>query len=98
MTLFDRVAARSRRRRCTHVLLTCGLLGYLLAGSPVPSIAQVRWQMATEYPEANISGVGLATFGKFVSARTNGFVTTVNAFDNELKISSSDMPNAARQS
>jgi TRAP-type C4-dicarboxylate transport system substrate-binding protein len=57
----------------------------------------VRWQMATEYPQSNISGVGLATFAKLVSERTNGFVTTENAFDNELKISSGEMLRAAQE-
>lgn len=57
----------------------------------------VRWQMATEYPQSNISGVGLATFAKLVSARTNGFVTTENAYDNELKISSGEMLRAAQE-
>ena len=44
--------------------------------------------MATEYPENNISGIGLVTFGKLLSAKTQGALTTVTAFDNELKISS----------
>jgi TRAP-type C4-dicarboxylate transport system substrate-binding protein len=57
----------------------------------------VRWQMATEYPQSNISGVGLATFARLVSARTNGFVTTENAFDNELKISAGEMLRAAQE-
>jgi TRAP-type transport system periplasmic protein len=63
---------------------------------PVPAMAQVQWKMATEYPESNISGVGLATFGKFVAARTNGYLTTVTAFDNAMKISSRDMLRAAQ--
>jgi TRAP-type C4-dicarboxylate transport system substrate-binding protein len=58
---------------------------------------QVKWQMATEYPQSNISGVGLATFSRLVSARTNGAVTTANAFDNELKISSGEMLRAAQE-
>ena len=58
-------------------------------GSP-----QVTWRMTTEYPENNISGIGLTTFADRVAARTNGFVTVTNAFDNRLKISSSEMPRA----
>jgi TRAP-type transport system periplasmic protein len=58
---------------------------------------QVTWQMATEYPQSNISGVGLATFARLVAAGTNGVVTTVNAFDNELKISSGEMLRAAQE-
>jgi TRAP-type transport system periplasmic protein len=63
---------------------------------PVPAIAQVQWKMATEYPESNISGVGLATFGKLVASNTHGYLTTVNAFDNEMKIGSGEMLRAAQ--
>jgi TRAP-type C4-dicarboxylate transport system substrate-binding protein len=63
---------------------------------PAPAIAQVRWKMATEYPESNISGVGLATFGKLLASNTQGSVTTVNGFDNEMKTSSGEMLRAAQ--
>jgi len=63
--------------------------------SAVPAAAQVTWQMTTEYPQNNISGIGLTTFAERVAARTNGFVTVANAFDNELKINSGAMPGAA---
>src|SRR5258708_23504856 len=64
--------------------------------TPTPAIAQVRWKMATEYPESNISGVGLATFGKLLASNTQGSVTTVNGFDNEMKTSSGEMLRAAQ--
>lgn len=57
--------------------------------------SKVTWRMATEYPENNISGIGLATFADRVAARTNGFVTVANVFDNGLKINSGEMPRAA---
>ncbi|WP_426418623.1 TRAP transporter substrate-binding protein [Bradyrhizobium genosp. A] len=60
-----------------------------------PAMAQVSWRMTTEYPDNNISGIGLTTFADRVAARTNGFVTLTNAFDNQLKISSGEMPRAA---
>ncbi|MBR0968112.1 TRAP transporter substrate-binding protein [Bradyrhizobium diazoefficiens] len=63
--------------------------------SAAPAMAQVSWRMATEYPQNNISGIGLSTFAERVAARTNGFVTVANAFDNELKINSGEMPRAA---
>jgi TRAP-type C4-dicarboxylate transport system substrate-binding protein len=53
--------------------------------------------MVTEYPESNVSGIGLATFARLVSAHTGGFVTTDIAYDNQLKISSADMPRAANE-
>lgn len=61
-----------------------------------PALAQVTWQMATEYPQTNISGVGLTTFSRLVSEHTNGFVTVKVSFDNELKIGSAEMVGAAR--
>lgn len=67
----------------------------VLVLSAAPAMAQVSWRMTTEYPQNNISGIGLTTFADRVAARTNGFVTVANAFDNELKISSGEMPRAA---
>jgi TRAP-type C4-dicarboxylate transport system substrate-binding protein len=62
------------------------------------AVAQhVIWQMATEYPQSSISGVGLATFARLASEGTDGFMTTANAFDNELKISSGEMLRAAEE-
>jgi TRAP-type C4-dicarboxylate transport system substrate-binding protein len=63
--------------------------------SAAPAMAQVNWRMTTEYPQNNISGIGLTTFADRVATRTNGFVTVTNAFDNELKIASGEMPRAA---
>jgi TRAP-type C4-dicarboxylate transport system substrate-binding protein len=63
--------------------------------SAAPAIAQVTWRMTTEYPQNNISGIGLVTFAKLVAERTGGFVTATPAFDNELKVPSGEMPRAA---
>jgi TRAP-type C4-dicarboxylate transport system substrate-binding protein len=68
-----------------------------LAMPSVPAFAQAQWKMATEYPENNISGVGLATFGRLLSSSTQGSVATSNAFDNQLKISSGEMLRAAQE-
>jgi len=62
-----------------------------------PAAAQVSWRMTTEYPENNISGIGLVTFSRLVAERTGGFVTISNSFDNELKITSAEMPRAAQE-
>src|SRR4051794_17999062 len=63
---------------------------------PVAAVAQVQWKMTTEYPENNISGIGLVTFGKLLSSKTQGALTSVTAFDNAMKITSRDMPQAAQ--
>ena len=57
--------------------------------------AQVTWQMTTEYPQNSVSGIGLISFSRLVAERTGGYVTTAAAFDNELKITSGEMPRAA---
>jgi TRAP-type C4-dicarboxylate transport system substrate-binding protein len=62
-----------------------------------PVTSPVTWQMTTEYPESNISGIGLVTFSKRVAERTGGFVTISSAFDNELKVNSIDVPRAAQE-
>jgi TRAP-type C4-dicarboxylate transport system substrate-binding protein len=51
--------------------------------------------MTTEYPQSSVSGIGLASFAKRVSDHTGGQVTVTTAFDNQLKINSSEMPRAA---
>lgn len=61
------------------------------------AIPLANWQMATEYPSSNISGTGLTTFGRLVRSYTAGRVTTTNAFDNELGISSGDLLHAANE-
>lgn len=82
--------------------LICRRSGFMaliasLLSVATPASAQVKWLLATEYPQSNISGVGLATFARLVSAKTNGFVSITNAFDNELKIGSGDLIRAAQE-
>ena len=96
--MIDRVGAyfgAQRRSGVWKAILSCCFVGWSLAGFPAAS-AQVQWQMATEYPETSVSGIGLVTFGRLVAEHTNGSVTTVNAFDNALKINSGEMLNAAQ--
>ena len=89
---------RSPSRRIHTILAVAALLfcaAPVKAQTAPQSATQVVWRMTTEYPENNISGIGLTTFADRVAARTNGFVTVTNAFDNQLKISSGEMPRAA---
>jgi TRAP-type C4-dicarboxylate transport system substrate-binding protein len=73
------------------------LFAIVLAMHAAPVFAQVTWQMATEYPQNSVSGIGLLTFANQVSTRTGGLITVTAIFDNELKISSSDMPRATSE-
>jgi TRAP-type C4-dicarboxylate transport system substrate-binding protein len=82
------VSRRLRAAACALVLMFAVL--------PASAFAQVQWKMTTEYPESNISGIGLVTFGKLLSSKTLGALTTATVFDNELKISARDMPQAAQ--
>jgi TRAP-type C4-dicarboxylate transport system substrate-binding protein len=59
--------------------------------------SQQTWQMTTEYPQSSVSGIGLVSFAKHVSDRTGGQLTVTAAFDNQLKISSSEMPRATNE-
>ena len=96
--MIDRVATYFEvqyRSGVWKAILACCLVGWSLAGFPAAS-TQVQWQMATEYPETSVSGIGLVTFGRLVAEHTNGSVTTVNAFDNALQINSGEMLNAAQ--
>ncbi len=78
-----------------RALLTLAALVFSVAQATAQVAPQTVWRMTTEYPENNISGIGLTTFADRVTAHTNGFVTVTNAFDNQLKISSGEMPHAA---
>ena len=80
------------RRVCAVACATA----FIFAVLPAAAVAQVQWKMTTEYPESNISGIGLVTFGKLLSSKTQGSLTVMAAFDNEMKISSRDMPQAAQ--
>lgn len=95
------LSSRSIPRR--PVLVFAAVLALLAAPAtaqvtPVtsPVTASVTWRMTTEYPQNNISGIGLVTFARLVSEHTGGVVTVAPAFDNELKINSVDLPGAAR--
>lgn len=87
-SLTSRIARRAVATGVVACILMTALTGL--------AVAQVRWVMATEYPASNISGVGLTTFARSVSARTNGAMSVATALDNELKISSGDMVRAAQ--
>jgi TRAP-type C4-dicarboxylate transport system substrate-binding protein len=72
------------------------LLALAFASLALPAHAQATWRMVTEYPQSNISGTGLATFARLVAAHTGGMVTAAIAFDNEARITSTEMPRAAQ--
>lgn len=87
-------SGRARRRMPWLALKFLALALVAFAATwldPAPASAQVAWRLATEYPESNISGVGLTTFARLVSLRTNGSVTVTNTFDDQLKIGSAKM-------
>lgn len=92
---------RSPAKRIRSILAVVAWVALVLNVAPALAegaaqvTSQIIWQMTTEYPENNISGIGLATFASRVSERTHGFVTVTNAFDNKLKINSGEMPRAA---
>ena len=88
---------RSPAKRIRAIVAFAAWIALVLNVAPAVAevAAKVTWQMTTEYPENNISGIGLATFASRVSERTHGFVTVTNAFDNKLKINSGEMPRAA---
>lgn len=44
------------------VFTTACAIAFVVGEPSVPAFAQTEWEMATEYPESNISGVSLATF------------------------------------
>lgn len=88
---------RRPARGIRRILALIAMAMLVPGAAPVPaqSTSPVIWRMTTEYPQDNISGIGLATFASLVSERSHGLVTVSNAFSNELRITSSEMPQAA---
>jgi TRAP-type C4-dicarboxylate transport system substrate-binding protein len=79
------------------VLFAAPATAEVAAQKAAPATAPITWRMTTEYPRYNISGIGIVTFARLVSERTGGVVTVAPAFDNELKITSAEMPRAMRE-
>jgi len=102
------LTVRPFRPRLRQTPLAIGIAALVLAAAlacPAPATSQptsqvtsqISWPMTTEYPRSSISGIGLATFSRLVSAYTNGRVTATVSYDNELKITSAEMPRAAQE-
>ena len=61
------------------------------------SLAQTIWDMATEYPQSAMSGLGIATFAEHVVTLTDGKVVVQPSFDAAKGIRSADMLSAIAQ-
>jgi TRAP-type C4-dicarboxylate transport system substrate-binding protein len=71
--------------------------GLLLLHAPTSARAQTIWDMATEYPQSAMSGLGIATFAEHVVTLTDGKVVVQPSFDAAKGIRSADMLSAIAQ-
>jgi TRAP-type C4-dicarboxylate transport system substrate-binding protein len=78
-------------------LLTIVAGGLLLLHAPLAASAQTVWDMATEYPQSAMSGLGMTAFAKHVAALTDGKVVVQPSFDAAKGIRSADMLSAIAQ-
>jgi TRAP-type C4-dicarboxylate transport system substrate-binding protein len=78
-------------------LLTIVASGLLLLHAPSAAFAQTVWDMATEYPQSAMSGLGMTAFAKHVAALTDGKVVVQPSFDAAKGIRSADMLTAIAQ-
>ena len=78
-------------------LLTIVAGGLLLLHAPSAASAQTVWDMATEYPQSAMSGLGMTAFAKHVAALTDGKVVVQPSFDAAKGIRSADMLTAIAQ-
>ena len=78
-------------------LLTIVAGGLLLLHAPSAASAQTVWDMATEYPQSAMSGLGMTAFAKHVAALTDGKVVVQPSFDAAKGIRSADMLSAIAQ-
>jgi TRAP-type C4-dicarboxylate transport system substrate-binding protein len=78
-------------------LLTIVAGGLLLLHAPSAARAQTAWDMATEYPQSAMPGLGMTAFAKHVAALTDGKVVIQPSFDAAKGIRSADMLSAIAQ-
>jgi TRAP-type C4-dicarboxylate transport system substrate-binding protein len=71
--------------------------GLLLLHAPLAARAQTVWDMATEYPQGAMPGLGMTTFAKHVAALSDGKVLVQPSFDAAKGIRSADMLSAIAQ-
>jgi TRAP-type C4-dicarboxylate transport system substrate-binding protein len=71
--------------------------GLLLLHVPTAARAQTVWDMATEYPQGAMPGLGMTTFAKHVAALSDGKVLVQPSFDAAKGIRSADMLSAIAQ-
>lgn len=78
------------------VVAVVGVMAVALLGMAQCAMAQVKWDMTTEYAESNISGTGLATFAKLIGERAGGRLTIVPSYDTAKGVTSGQMIGAIR--
>jgi TRAP-type C4-dicarboxylate transport system substrate-binding protein len=87
---------RLDREGCVRLLsIVAG--GLLLLHAPLAARAQTVWDMATEYPQSAMSGIGMTAFTEHVTALTNGKLVVRPSFDALKGIRSADMLTAIEQ-
>ena len=71
--------------------------GLLWLHAPLAASAQTVWDMATEYPQSAMPGLGMTAFAKHVATLTDGKVVIQPSFDAAKGIRSADMLSAIAQ-
>src|SRR4051812_27476242 len=64
----------------------------LLAGAP--ALAQIKWEMTTEYPATTISGEGVTGFAAFLAEKSKGRLIVHPSYDAAKKVTSGEMVRA----
>src|SRR4051812_25017492 len=64
----------------------------LLAGAP--ALAQIKWEMTTEYPATTISGEGVTGFAAFLAEKSKGRLIVNPSYDAAKKVTSGEMVRA----
>jgi TRAP-type C4-dicarboxylate transport system substrate-binding protein len=65
--------------------------GLLLLHAPLAARAQTAWEMATEYPQSAMPGLGMTAFAAHVATLTDGKVVIQPSFDAATGIRSAEM-------
>jgi TRAP-type C4-dicarboxylate transport system substrate-binding protein len=80
--------------RVMLVRVLVALWALLLGG---PALAQIKWEMTTEYPATTVSGEGIATFAAILAERSHGRLIVSPSYDAAKKITSGEMVRAINE-
>ena len=89
------VTRRLRTLAASGLMAGCAAIATLFVSAPVH--AETRWEMATEYPESAMPGLGVSSFARHLDRLSGNAVTTKPSYDAAAGIKSAAMLTAVAE-